>query len=450
MRFAITDIETTGSHASGNSIIEVAVLVLENNEIVEEYQTLINPESKLPPYITTLTGINDSMLVNAPVFEDIADDLFEVLKDAIFVAHNVSFDYSFIKASFEHVGIKWSPPKLDSIKVARKAFPGLRSYGLANVCLELNIRNDAAHRAMGDARATLTLFDKCIAILGEEAIEALTIEKNKALYLPAHLDRETFESLPSTTGVYFLLNKQQKPIYIGKAKNIKKRVYQHFCTDPKSSRMQAFMADICDVQFQETGTELLALLIEDQNIRQHWPKHNGAQKKKPHQYHILRYTDQLGYERLAIQLTGKYQSCVRSFSSHSKATAWLYELAEEGGLDHRLLGLSMFDTSLAMPDVKAHNQNLESALRENESKLPTYLLKGKGRHEQEESFIYIERQKIVGYGYVDAHGNGQWQDELKPIVPTEVNAAMAIRLIESPYPYHLRNLTTVSDNTNAS
>jgi DNA polymerase-3 subunit epsilon len=135
LRFAITDIETTGSHASGNSIIEVAVLVLENNEIVEEYQTLINPESKLPPYITTLTGINDSMLVNAPVFEDIADDLFEVLKDAIFVAHNVSFDYSFIKASFEHVGIKWSPPKLDSIKVARKAFPGLRSYGLANVCL---------------------------------------------------------------------------------------------------------------------------------------------------------------------------------------------------------------------------------------------------------------------------------------------------------------------------
>jgi DNA polymerase III subunit epsilon len=442
LRFAITDIETTGSHASGNAIIEVAVLVWEDNEIVEEYQTLINPQVKLPVYISTLTGISDSMLVNAPLFEDIAEELFEVLKDSVFVAHNVSFDYTFIKAAFEHVGIQWSPPKLDSIKIARKAFPGLRSYGLSNVCLELSIRNDAAHRAMGDARATLTLFDKCINILGLEDLMLFSIEKNKALYLPSHLDKPTFEKLPTTTGVYFLMNKSDKPIYIGKAKNIKKRVHQHFSTNAKSARMQAFMTEICDVQYTETGTEILALLIEDQNIRTHWPKQNGAQKKKPLQFHILLYTDQTGYDRLAIQTSGKYQGSVRSFSSMSKATAWLYQIAEEGQIDHRLLGLNMFDTSKQLPEVEEHNTRLKTTLEVNRAALPSYILKGKGRNESEESFIYIERQRIIGYGFRSIQSDMDWSEEMIRITPTEVNAAMGIKLSESPYPYHATRLYT--------
>jgi DNA polymerase III subunit epsilon len=448
MRYAITDIETTGSHASGNSIIEIAVIVWEDNEIVEEFQTLINPGIKLPLYITTLTGITDQMLVGAPTFEVIADDLLEVLKDAIFVAHNVSFDYSFVKASFEHVGLTWAPPKLDSIKLARKAFPGLRSYGLANICLELNIRNEAAHRAMGDARATLTLFDKCMALIGAEDVMALTIEKNKAFFLPAHLDRESFEALPTTTGVYHLLNKQNKPIYIGKAKNIKKRVYQHFSSAPKSARMQAFMADVCAVTYEETGTEILALLIEDQRIRTHWPKHNGAQKKRPQHYHILRYTDQLGYERLGIQNGGKYQGVVRSFNSSAKTTAWLYQISNEGKLDPRLLGLQMFDMHQALPEVEEHNNALERALRSSEEALPILLLKGKGRKENEHSFIYIDRHVIKGYGFIAMDSDMDWQEYMINIVPTEVNAAMAIRLVDSPYPYHTQTLTQQKNKIN--
>jgi DNA polymerase III subunit epsilon len=450
MRFAITDIETTGSHAAGNAIIEVAVIVLDNGEIVEEYQTLINPEIKLPAYITTLTGIQDAMLVRAPLFEDIAQELFDVLDGSIFVAHNVSFDYSFIKASFEYVGMKWAPPKLDSIKVARKAFPGLRSYGLANICQELNIRNDAAHRAMGDARATMTLFDKCTVLLGMEAIETLTIEKNTALYLPAHLDRDTFDQLPATTGVYFLLNKQNKPIYIGKAKNIKKRVHQHFSNDAKSARMQAFMADICDVRFEETGTETLALLIEDQHIRTYWPKHNGAQKKKPLQIHVLQYSDQMGYERLAMQSAGKFQASVRQFSSITKATSWLYALAESADLDHRLLGLSMFDTQREWPTVDVHNKALHHALQEDLLQLPSFLLKGKGRNENENSFIYIEQARIKGYGFLHHEGDLNWRDAMQQVTATEVNAAMAVRLCDAPYPYHATRLEPIEiqDNVN--
>jgi DNA polymerase III subunit epsilon len=444
LRFAITDIETTGSHASGNAIIEVAVIVWENNEIVDEYQTLINPEVKLPAYISTLTGITDQMLVSAPLFEDIADDLWQVLSDCVFVAHNVSFDYSFIKTAFAFVGKQWAPPKLDSIKIARKAFPGLRSYGLANVCLELNIRNEAAHRAMGDARATLTLFDKSVALLGIEDILALSIEKNKALYLPAHLDRAIFDHLPSTTGVYFLRNKQGKAIYIGKAKNIKKRVHQHFSTDPKSARMQAFMADIADVHYEETGTEILALLIEDQYIREHWPKHNGAQKKKPIQYHVLQYTDQLGYDRLAIQTAGKFQNVIRSFSSMSKATAWLYSIAESGNLDHRLLGLSMFDTSRQLPEPKDHNPALKNTIALSFEELPCYLLKGKGRNDDEESFIYIDKQKIIGYGFLSKNTDTSWEDSMRLVQPTEVNASMAVKLSEAPYPYQAIKLASTN------
>ncbi|MFA9221314.1 MAG: PolC-type DNA polymerase III, partial [Sediminibacterium sp.] len=154
MLYAITDIETTGGRAEQGSITEIAILLHDGEKVVDAYQTLINPEKRLPPFVVQLTGITDAMLKRAPVFEDVADEIYDLLKDAVFVAHNVSFDFNFIKQEFNAIGYAWTPQRLCTIRLARKAFPNMTRYGLDNLCRELNITNASAHRAMGDTKAT--------------------------------------------------------------------------------------------------------------------------------------------------------------------------------------------------------------------------------------------------------------------------------------------------------
>ncbi len=182
MKFAITDIETTGSYASGNSIIEIGICVVEDDKIIEEFHTLLNPGISLPPFITALTGIQTHMLASAPSFSQVADDIADIFKDAVFVAHNVNFDFSFFKAEFEALGMTFNPPKLCTIKLARKAFPGMRSYGLGNICRDLQIINDAPHRALGDARATTSLFYKCLANVDFDVVQKLMEERRRRTF----------------------------------------------------------------------------------------------------------------------------------------------------------------------------------------------------------------------------------------------------------------------------
>jgi DNA polymerase-3 subunit epsilon len=159
--YAITDIETVGSAPGEGTIIEIAICLHDGEKIVDRYETLINPEKNIPPFIVSLTGINQTMLRRAPVFEEVADEIYDMLKEAVFVAHNVNFDFGFIKAEFDALGIVWKPQRLCTVRLARKSFPGHHKYGLSSICERLEIPNFSAHRAMGDAQATAILFDKC-------------------------------------------------------------------------------------------------------------------------------------------------------------------------------------------------------------------------------------------------------------------------------------------------
>ncbi len=139
MEYAIVDIETTGGNARGSRITEIAIIIHNGTEIIERYETLVNPQKEIPIPIFALTGINNEMVKNAPLFDDISERVLELLSDRIFVAHNVNFDYSFVRHELEASGFKWTARKLCTVRAARKIKPGLASYSLGRLCKSLEI-----------------------------------------------------------------------------------------------------------------------------------------------------------------------------------------------------------------------------------------------------------------------------------------------------------------------
>jgi len=399
MKFAITDIETTGSHASGHSITEICVAIHDGTKVLEEYHTLLNPGVNIPLAITALTGIDSAMLQGAPKFDEIAEELRDFIGDAIFVAHNVSFDYSFIKAGFDELGMKWNPKRLCTVKLARKAFPNYRSYSLGNITRDLGITNERAHRAYGDVRATSALFLKCIEIIGIEGCQVMMAGGSNESFLPAHIDRKSYDKLPESPGVYYFLNEKGKPIYIGKATNIKKRVRSHFSGNLTTKKSQDFIRGIYHIDFRETATELIALLFEDAEIRKHWPEHNRAQKHRPNKFGIIQYHDQRGFMRLNVNPIKGNMSAVKSFPTPTEAKDWVVNLAQNHNLDFRLLGLDAIDSKSQLPDVAEHNSLVIHALKSMKELDLTLLLEGRGRTRDERSFVYVDEGKIIGFGF---------------------------------------------------
>jgi DNA polymerase-3 subunit epsilon len=401
MRFAVTDIETTGSQASGNSIIEIGIVVYDGQTIVEEFSTLLDPGIRIPLYITGLTGITNEMLEGAPTFHQIADQLEEIFEGTIFVAHNVNFDHSFIRAEFAAIGRNWNPPRLCTMRMARKAFPGQKSYGLNSICSWLGLINENAHRALSDARVAMEILKQSLPLLDPSDLKKMVAKHSGVVFLPPNLPEETFHRLPEAPGVYYFYNEKGKPLYIGKANNVKKRVKQHFTTNAESARAQSFMRDVRDVGFELAGNELIALLLEDAEIRKHWPPHNSAQKRLTRRAHVIRYVDQKGYVRLACGASMKTFGAVKSFASLAEANRWLYALAAEFDIDPRLLGLSMFDTGAQPPNAEVHNDALEHAIAVILSRDPSFIIAGPGRASNEYGYVWVEKGLLQGYAFLE-------------------------------------------------
>jgi DNA polymerase-3 subunit epsilon len=221
------------------------------------------------------------------------------------------------------------------------------------------------------------------------------------VFLPPNLPEETFLRLPEAPGVYYLYNEKGKPLYIGKANNIKKRIKQHFTTQAESARAQSFMREVRDVGFELAGNELIALLLEDAEIRKHWPPHNSAQKRLTRRAHVIRYVDQKGYLRLACGASTKTSGAVRSFASLTEANRWLYALAAEFEIDQRLLGLSMFDTGSEPPTAEVHNDTLEHAIAMVLARDPSFIIAGPGRAPGEYGYVWVERGVLQGYAFLE-------------------------------------------------
>lgn len=206
--YTIIDIETTGQ---GNKITEISIFKYDGDKIVDEFTSLVNPESYIPDYITALTGIDNHMVSNAPTFKDLADNILSITEACIFVAHNVNFDYTIIRNEFKAIGIDFTRKKLCTIRLARKLIPGHHSYSLGKLCTALGITIEDRHRARGDAQATVTLFKQILETKDSESVISDFLKKNsKEATLPPHLPSTVFNNIPNAPGIYYFKNKKRK------------------------------------------------------------------------------------------------------------------------------------------------------------------------------------------------------------------------------------------------
>ncbi|MGM0945482.1 MAG: exonuclease domain-containing protein [Bacteroidota bacterium] len=350
MEFAIVDIETTGGNAKLGGITEIAVVIHDGHQIVHEFQTLINPEQGIPTYITGLTGIDNQMVRYSPTFEQIAEQLWELLEGRVFVAHQVNFDFGFIAEAFSRLGRKLSSPKLCTVRLARKVFPGMRSYSLGRICESKSIPILARHRAMGDAKATAILFDQMLKVNEAHIYESL--KKNTGLtFLPPNFPLSRFREIPEETGIYYMLDNKGKVIYVGKANNIKERFKGHFTGQALPHLKNQLKVEIHNLKWELTGTEFMALILEALEIKRLWPKYNSALKMPKTLWGLFSYIDGVGYQRFQIAKVSASLQPLETFFSREEAQDFLKEALNQHSLCAKLSGLRKINCA----DVKDQN-----------------------------------------------------------------------------------------------
>lgn len=411
--YAIVDIETTGGFAGRSKITEIAAYIHDGEQIVDEFQTLINPEQIVPGYITGLTGISQEMVDSAPRFADIADKFHQFIQDKIFVAHNVHFDYSFIKKAFENEGYLFVNKKLCTVRLSRQVFPDQRSYSLGNLCESLNIPIENRHRAAGDAKATTILFEKILA-KDPDAVRNALKRNSKETTLPPNLPKQEFVNLPEYPGVYYFLNEKGETIYVGKAINIKKRISSHFSGTSKNGRNQYMRNEVHHIDYQLTGNELVALVLESQEIKRLWPKYNRSQKYISNQWGIYTYEDMEGYTRFNVSKKIKGVNPVLAFHTHADGFHYLMSVVKEFELCPKLCGIqktngACYDVQLGNckgaccgdESVEEYNVRVKEAITSFDNDDRSFAIIGEGRNEDELSLILVENGNYLGFGFYD-------------------------------------------------
>jgi DNA polymerase-3 subunit epsilon len=409
--YAIVDIETTGGHASANGITEIAICIHNGKKVTERYSTLVNPRRNIPIYISALTGITNEMVQDAPPFEDVAGDIYHLLNNKIFVAHNVNFDYSFVRHHLAAAGYDLQCNKLCTVRLGRKIIPGLPSYGLGKLCHHLGIENESRHRAAGDAEATAILFSMLLQQDANNHITQALKQNSKEQVLPANLPKQDVEALPQSPGVYYFHDEKGKVIYVGKAKNLKKRVSSHFTGNNPGPQRQEFLRNIYHITFQVCGTELIAFVLEAVEIKRLWPKYNRSLKRFEQAYSLYAFEDQRGYLRLVVdkhrKMTGAIYSCNTLFEGRSI----LLKLIEGFELCPKFcfiqtnagpcIGVNGDQCACQGHESPAdYNKKVRAAIDELNDALPTFAIRDAGRTDDEHSCLLIEKGKFYGMGYI--------------------------------------------------
>lgn len=369
--YAIVDIETTGDAVHKGGITEVAIFLFDGQRVTHKYEQLIHPGKSIPPFITTLTGIDDAMVKEAPSFEEVAEEIYDLLKDKIFVAHNVQFDYTYLHYKLQQCGYQLKEKKLCTVRLARKVFPDLPSYSLGNICRSLNIPIFNRHRAGGDAHATSLLMEKILQYGGEEHIAKMLKRYAYDHRLPNTLDQKNIEDLPEEPGVYFFHNLKGEIIYVGKAINIRKRVHSHFSGIDRSKKRQDFIREVHRISFRICAGELHALIVENIEIRKIWPAHNRSQKKFNPQYGVYAFEDNKGLLRLTVMKKMKHLPPVHLFHGLREGVQWLQNVSSTYDLDPFLCHLKT-STPVVLPSSEIYNPKVRAAIEEVTTSLPTF------------------------------------------------------------------------------
>lgn len=414
MVFAIIDIETCGGKFEFRKgrITEICIVRHDGLAVVDVFTTLINPECLINPYFTKLTGITNEMVADAPKFHEVASKIIELTQDCVFVAHNVAFDYNFIRDEFHSLGYTYKRETLCTVRLSRKLIPGKISYSLGHLCAALGIEIFGRHRAEGDAVATAQLFELLLRLKADHPQY-----KNKGVtdLMTRKVDKikeYILKKVPEECGVYYFLNKEHEIIYIGKSNNMYVRARSHFQTDITKNKQM--LNELMNVDFVLTGSELVALLLESEEIKAHKPRYNRARKKDQFSHVIESYVDEQGIINFQITESEGAENPLLSFSSYGGARERLEQWIDEHDLCLRYCHLTSDDAVCFQHQIKkckgicagiespaSYNERAQKVVDEYQFPHRSFIIVDRGRARKESSLILVEEGRYKGFGYMD-------------------------------------------------
>lgn len=439
-RYAIVDIETTGGNSNGGKITEISIFLYEGNQIVSEFTSLINPERSIPTFISNLTGITNEMVENAPTFPQVAKQIIEITENAMFVAHNVAFDYNFVREEFASLGYDYHRKTLCTVTASRRFIPGHSSYSLGNICADLGIPIEGRHRARGDAFATVKLFELCLKNgLSPLEYEEKPLTSKKREYFTL-FDAKLFTELPAKCGIYYFYNQKNDLIYIGKSKNIKQRVPSHFVTS-STNKGGKIKNTTTAIDFTLTGSELIALLMESEEIKATRPPLNKAQRKlKSAAGLYLSFSEDIA--TLSVQPINNQDIPLATFDTVKDGKLWLdnfcasHLLCPSYCCDNTTkqacfnVGIkTCFGICCGQESTDSYNERVQKAIDTLGFTTPNAIILDMGRTNNELSFVIIEQNQFVGYGWIDRSEAKNTLDEIKEHLHSTKPNADAKKLI---------------------
>lgn len=456
--YAILDIETTGGKYNEEGITEIAIYRFDGHEIVDQFSSLINPERPIQPFVVNLTGINNEMLRQAPKFYEVAKRIIEITDDCILVAHNALFDNRILTTEFDRLGYPFEKQTLCTVELAKKLIPDMPSYSLGKLVRALGIPLTDRHRAQGDAKATVSLFKMLLAKDTSKQIISETVRKDPKKKLDSKL-LNLVENIPSEVGVYYMLNEAGDIIYIGKSKNIKKRLSQHFTSENrKSKRIQQ---QVKSVSFEKTGSELIALLKESEEIKQIKPMFNRALRRSSYTHQLTSFVDENGYINLSIEKADGRKKAIITFSNFQQAKSELFKITEEYNLCQKLNGLydsknqcfnytikECYGACINKEPAEEYNARVKAFLEKKSFENQNMLIIDRGRDVEERAVVLIEGGKYKGYGFYNLNHQINNPEILKTIINPMQNNRDAQHIIQS-YLRSKKVLKTVNLSTNS-
>jgi len=417
--FAIVDIETTGGQPAKDRITEIAIVLHDGENIIKEFSSLVNPYCNIPYNIIRITGITNEMVKDAPGFHEIAKEIVEITEGAVFVAHSVNFDYGFVKAAFAELGYNYQRKTLCTVRLSRSTFAGLPSYSLGNLCESLSIEITNRHRALGDAKATAILFDRILKLNAHLVADQWISAEIKKTSIPPKLNESVLKDIPEgITGVYYFYDQNGEVIYVGKSNDIRKRVFQHFAFKVKDTKKYLLMREtIADISFENTGSELLALLLESDEIKRLRPIFNHAQKRTrmiPY-YGIFMRVDENGYKNLFVKRLLEGDEPLRLVDNMMSARELIYRLLNKyklcsakcdlhhsGGACFEYQIHKCYGACVAEETNDSYNERVNMAIETISFQNESFFIIDIGRHREEKAVVFIERGQYRGFGYIES------------------------------------------------
>lgn len=372
------DIETTGGGYRNSRVLEIAAIRYENGEITEEFSTLLDPETRVPSFITGITGITDHDVVGAPKFRDVADKLADILDGAVFVAHNVNFDYSFIKNEFAMIGVPFSMKKLCTVRLSRHLYSYEKGHSLEKLILRHSIPFENRHRALDDAKAILYFSQIAHQEHGPDAFQTAVEHQVKTQHVPVNLLEKDIKAIENVPGVYIFKDEQDAVLYVGKSVTMRSRVMSHF--RDMSAKEVRLAQQTTSIETIPTGSEFIALILESRLIKQLKPIYNRLLRRVNNYCMVIENGEEyrtLSYEYGVPSADNDVGRIYGLYENKMKAKKWMDIVARTFDLCPKLMGIEKTDKAcfwyslgkcrgacIGKESASSYNERFETAMKD--------------------------------------------------------------------------------------